>query len=345
MRNSISVGRDTWKLLMLVLTMAFDTWLLVSYFYDDMSFSMKQLLETMCGGDFMSKNLEEAMDFLNTDMKAKFTTMARRLEELEHLVEEYPMMPDVREMFGDQGNVIGQFKPNNNASYGNTYNSNWRNHQNFSWKLRAPQYTQPGQAPPQAPSLEQGIMNLSKVNPKGIHEVEAQERESSRLREVKAMITVRSGKEVDLFTSKPEHEPESESEKEKREEIKGKRKGNNTKKEDLEAIVNERPKRTINQEEVIKKHMSPPFPRALHGKKGIINASKILEVLRQVKVSIPLLNMIKQVSTYAKFLNDLCTIKRGLNVSKKAFLTKQVSSIIQCKSLVKYKDLGYPTSQ
>ncbi|KAL6322905.1 hypothetical protein AAG906_021039 [Vitis piasezkii] len=43
----------------------FDTWLLVSYFYDGMSSSMKQLLETMCGGDFMSKNPEEAMDFLN----------------------------------------------------------------------------------------------------------------------------------------------------------------------------------------------------------------------------------------------------------------------------------------
>ncbi|RVW20099.1 hypothetical protein CK203_113221 [Vitis vinifera] len=43
----------------------FDTWLLVSYFYDGMSSSMKQLLETMCGGDFMSKNLEEAMDFLS----------------------------------------------------------------------------------------------------------------------------------------------------------------------------------------------------------------------------------------------------------------------------------------
>ena len=42
-----------------------DTWLLLSYFYDGMSCSMKQLLETMCGGDFMSKNLEEAMDFLN----------------------------------------------------------------------------------------------------------------------------------------------------------------------------------------------------------------------------------------------------------------------------------------
>ena len=188
----------------------FDTWLLVSY-YDGMSSSIKQLLETMCEGYFMSKNPEEAMDFLSyvagvsrgwdepnarevgrmnsqpnasntkagmytlnedTDTKAKFAAMARRLEELEvtkirevqaisntpvqtkscsicqsfkHLVEKCPTMPIVREMFGDQANVIGQFKPNNNASYCNTYNSNWRNHPNFSWKPRAPQYTQPGQ--------------------------------------------------------------------------------------------------------------------------------------------------------------------------------------------------------
>ena len=43
----------------------FDTWMLVNHFYEGMSHSMKQLLETMCGGDFMSKNPEEAMDFLN----------------------------------------------------------------------------------------------------------------------------------------------------------------------------------------------------------------------------------------------------------------------------------------
>ena len=47
----------------------FDTWLLVSYFYDGMSSSMKQLLETMCRGDFMSKNPVEAMDFLNYGLK------------------------------------------------------------------------------------------------------------------------------------------------------------------------------------------------------------------------------------------------------------------------------------
>ena len=181
----------------------FDTWLLVSYFYDGMSSSMKQILETMCGGDFMSKNPEEAMDFLSyvsevsrgwdepnsremgrmkapvnpkggmymlsedMDMKAKVATMARRLEELElkkmhevqaisetqvhvmpyticqscgHVVDEYPTIPAVREILGDQANVVGQFKPNNNAPYGNTYNSSWRNHPNFSWKPRPPPY-------------------------------------------------------------------------------------------------------------------------------------------------------------------------------------------------------------
>ncbi|RVW33687.1 hypothetical protein CK203_111062 [Vitis vinifera] len=184
----------------------FDTWLLVSYFYDGMSSSMKQILETMCGGDFMSKNPDEAMNFLSyvaevsrgwdepnsrekgkfpsqqtqnpkagmytlnedVDMKAKVATLARRLEELElkkkhevqaisdtqvhvmpcticqscdHVVDECPTMPAVREMLGDQVNVVGQFRPNNSASYGNTYNSSWRNHPNFSWKPRPPHTT------------------------------------------------------------------------------------------------------------------------------------------------------------------------------------------------------------
>ncbi|KAL6349710.1 hypothetical protein AAG906_041117 [Vitis piasezkii] len=184
----------------------------------------------MCEGEFMSKNPEEAMDFLSyvaevsrgwdesnarevgrmksqpntsnakagmytlnedTDMKAKFAAMARRLEELE--------VKKIREV--------------------------------------APQYTQPGQAPPQASNLEQAIVNLKidsvnkrmdgiqndlsqKIdnlqysisrltnlntvqekgkfpsqpyqNPKGIHEVEAQKGESSQMREVKAVITLRS---------------------------------------------------------------------------------------------------------------------------------------------------------
>ena len=43
----------------------FDTWMLVNHFYGGISPTMKQLLETMCGGDFLSKHPDEAMDFLN----------------------------------------------------------------------------------------------------------------------------------------------------------------------------------------------------------------------------------------------------------------------------------------
>ena len=89
--------------------------------------------------------------------------------------------------------------------------------------------------------------------------------------------------------------------------------------------------------------MPPPFPQDIKGKKKASKQVEILDVLRQVKFNIPLLDMIKQVPTYAKFLKDMCTVRRGLNVDKRAFLIEQVSSIIQCKTPVKYKDPGSPT--
>ncbi|RVW77832.1 hypothetical protein CK203_054423 [Vitis vinifera] len=65
----------------------------------------------------------------------------------EHLVDECPTIPMVGEMFGDC----------------NTYNSNWRDHPNFSWKPQLPQYKQHVQALPQASNLEQTMVNLNKV--------------------------------------------------------------------------------------------------------------------------------------------------------------------------------------
>ena len=104
-----------------------------------------------------------------------------------------------------------------------------------------------------------------------------------------------------------------------------------------------KPEKIVIKEDAVKKRTPLPFPQALKSKKKAINQVEILEVLRQVKVNILLLDMIKQVLTYEKILKYLCTMKRGLNVNKKAFLTEQVSAIIQCKTLVKYKDSGYPT--
>ncbi|KAL6313264.1 hypothetical protein AAG906_016089 [Vitis piasezkii] len=99
-------------------------------------------------------------------------------------------------------------------------------------------------------------------NSKGIHEVEAQEGESSMVKEVETVITLRSGKEVDLPTCKLEHKVESETEKEKMEEIKGKKKEKSTEKDDY---IDEEPQRIVIKKELMKKHMPPPFLQAFEG--------------------------------------------------------------------------------
>ncbi|RVW87026.1 Retrovirus-related Pol polyprotein from transposon 17.6 [Vitis vinifera] len=157
------------------------------------------------------------------------------------------------------------------------------------------------------------------------------------MKDVKALITLRSGKKIKQPTPKPHVEKEEEIKKGK--EMEDKDSEISEEKKDSDSTRKVIPEKELLKEEMLKKSTSPPFPQALHGKKGIRNAAEILEVLRQVKVNIPLLDMIKQVPTYAKFLKDLCTIKRGLTVNKKAFLTEQVSAILQCsgKALL---DLG-----
>ena len=146
-------------------------------------------------------------------------------------------------------------------------------------------------------------------NPRGVHELAFSSEPTPKMDEVKALITLRSGKQVEQPVPTPAEET----------------------KEKKEA----KPERIVIKEDTMKKITPRPFPQALKSKKKAINQTEILEVLRKLKVNIPLLDMIKQVITYAKFLKDLCTIKRGLNIDKKAFLTEQVNAIIQCKTSVK----------
>jgi len=70
---------------------------------------------------------------------------------------------------------------------------------------------------------------------------------------------------------------------------------------------------------------------------------KILEIFKQVKVNIPLLDAIAQVPSYAKFLKDLCIKKRAYQTPKKVFLAANISGIIWNSMPVKYKDPECPT--
>ena len=154
-------------------------------------------------------------------------------------------------------------------------------------------------------------------NPRGLHEVSSSSEPNFRMDEVKEIITLRSSKELKQPAPKAVEQGQEAKEAE--------------------------PEEVVTRETAVKNSTPPPFPQALKAKKKTINQAEILEVLRQVKANIPLLDMIKQVPTYAKFFKDLCKVKRGLNVDKKAFLIEQVSDIIQCKTPMKYKDPGCPT--
>ena len=89
-------------------------------------------------------------------------------------------------------------------------------------------------------------------NPKGIHEVGSSS--NSGMDEVKAIITLRSGKEVDQRMPNPVEETRKEVEME--------------------------PEHIFLKDDSMKHYMPPPFPQALRGKKKASQQAGILEVLR-----------------------------------------------------------------
>jgi len=64
-----------------------------------------------------------------------------------------------------------------------------------------------------------------------------------------------------------------------------------------------------------------PFPDRLLGPKKGGKFEDILEVFKQVQINIPFLDAIQQVPSYAKFLKDLVTVKQKTNVPKRVCLT------------------------
>ncbi|KAM2624441.1 hypothetical protein TB1_031419 [Malus domestica] len=66
----------------------------------------------------------------------------------------------------------------------------------------------------------------------------------------------------------------------------------------------------------------------------------ILDTFRKVQVNIPLLDAIKQVPKYAKFLNELCTRRKRASNKEVVRVSENVSAVLQRKLPPKCKDLG-----
>ncbi|KAM2222571.1 hypothetical protein ACFXTI_016707 [Malus domestica] len=83
-----------------------------------------------------------------------------------------------------------------------------------------------------------------------------------------------------------------------------------------------------------------PFPNRFKQTKKEEVEKDILETFRKVHVNIPLLDAIKQVPRYAKFLKELCTTRKRILTKEVVKVGENVSAILQRKLPPKCKDPG-----
>ncbi|XP_038698191.1 uncharacterized protein LOC119995812 [Tripterygium wilfordii] len=86
----------------------------------------------------------------------------------------------------------------------------------------------------------------------------------------------------------------------------------------------------------------PPlsFPQQFQKQKKDRNMLDIMELFKKVHINIPLLDAIKQIPSYAKFLKDVCTNKRKFAEHERVMLNEECSAVLLNKLLPKLKDLG-----
>nr|XP_027083751.1 uncharacterized protein LOC113706058 [Coffea arabica] len=142
-------------------------------------------------------------------------------------------------------------------------------------------------------------------------------------RNVSAM-TLRSGKTLE---GPKEGNSKSKSEEEIEKEI------------EEEGRIRKDPEITFTSPPTLKSNL-PPFPCRPEKTKKVEKEKELLEVFKKVDINIPLLEAIKQVPKYAKFLKDLCTHKRKLRGDERVAMGENVSAMLQRKLPPKCGDPG-----
>ncbi|XP_057774478.1 uncharacterized protein LOC130993565 [Salvia miltiorrhiza] len=265
-----------------------------------------------------------------------------------------------------------------NDPFSNTYNPGWRNHPNFRWRqqepgMYAPNPPQAGQyahtarpAPSSAPnmndimkSLAQSseiVKNLVQSQQAFQHETQAAlsnmgtqitqlatqvnklQANQGRLPSVTEMnpkenasaVTTRSGRI--LAEPQPKQQNKDKPDEAKDDAISEKSPEST---EPSSSKVSGKPKVSIPQSLT-----APPFPSRLAQNKRIEEEKDILEIFKKVEINLPLLDAIKQVPRYAKFLKELCSKKMKFGNDARIRVSENVSAVLQRKLPQKCRDPG-----
>ncbi|XP_052199599.1 uncharacterized protein LOC127806389 [Diospyros lotus] len=250
----------------------------------------------------------------------------------------------------EQANFISYGGNRSNFNpYSNTYNPGWRSHPNLSWSNNQ-QRVPPGFQQQQHQIPQEKKSNLEDMMAKFINSTEARmqsletqigqlaqaisERPQGGLpsnteknpREHVKAITLRSGKELESKEKDEKHSTEEESQEHK------------AKEEDRELSTE---KNGSSSSLNLKYYKIPlPFPKRFLKANLDKKFAKFLKVFKKLHINIPLLDVISQMPSYAKFLKDIIANKRKLEEFEIVKLNEECSAILQNKLPPKLKDSG-----
>ncbi|XP_070037265.1 uncharacterized protein [Nicotiana tomentosiformis] len=104
--------------------------------------------------------------------------------------------------------------------------------------------------------------------------------------------------------------------------------------------VEENEKENKGSEPVIGTRPPPPFPQRLQKQKDDAKYKKFLDILSQVRVNLPLVEILQEVPKYARYLRDIVANKRIHTEFETIALTEECSARVQSKLPPKLKDPG-----
>ncbi|RVW60604.1 Retrovirus-related Pol polyprotein from transposon 17.6 [Vitis vinifera] len=289
------------------------------------------------------------------DVQAKLATVMRRT-----WCAICPTLPAVQDMFTEQANALGTYKQySSNSPYSNTYNPGWRNHPNLSWRggnngqfqqqgnrfqgnqtngqqgfqpqgMPSQNFQQQHQASSSNSSLEDMMREFIQKQDKRNEDQNRINAQTSQelvdIRTTLSQLAVSLSQEKGKFPAQPQKNP------------RGVNEVSEVQKEDCNAVITlrngkeyEGPKLPVSEEDIPARD-EPTVEKNVRNEKASEKYEEV--IVSKNKMS---------VSNHLPFPSAMQRHKRRIKLSKKAFLTEQVSAIIENKAMVKYKDPGCPT--
>ncbi|CAL2252689.1 unnamed protein product [Prunus armeniaca] len=324
----------------------------------------------------MEKKIDAKFDIILQQMASSTqqppaTTVCTICSMVTHDIMGCPHRDSYPELVEQHVNMMNSYQRPRNDAYANHYNPGWKDHPNFKWadNQNNAKPFQHAQKPfvPSKPSLDDQLAKLAATtqsfiegNNQRFQNVEASiknleqqfgqlaaqisDRDKGKFpsqtipnpngrEDCNVVRTLRCGKSYDNRENSIEQEQQAvEDNIENFAAAEPTKIAEKHKRADPETVPKQVPERV---------YEAPiPYPERLKPKAKDQQLKDFMQTLSKVQINIPLLDAIKKIPSYAKFLKEVCSSKKKLSDLEKVILTEQCSAVLLHKLPPKKKDPG-----